>query len=1038
MIRLWTLGECVIEIDDVRIQPKSQQLFGALLFLVLQAGKRVTRQRIANVLWPHLDERRSLGTLRQVAYALRRLGVHLHWDTHAVQIAARDVDLDVNRVMARYAAGSIDPDGPIGAFLTGYTPRLSPEFNAWVDGERARQHTALTAVLLGVLNENRVRGRWSAVDLLARRCLAFDMLNEEATFALAEAAAMSGRKIEALNIIDRYLMDLDGRPTLVRVPAELLRVRIADHLPQAQTAADAVFIGRDEELALFNSMVRKARGGHGGAGLVWGTPGIGKARMAHEVGRLATLAGVHVITTIRQASDVRRPLSLFADLTPILQDLPGALGSSPVTLRYLARLTGDDPGPVAGVPDPGDEGVPGYVLAAVRRALADLITAVSEEQPLLLIIEHAHHLDPISLEILSDLIADIATHHIALLLTAPSPFPVASPLHTGARNLVVREIHPLTPDQSERLLHDLIHNVRGGLDPATVSRFTTLADGNPYFLHELAVSWMYYGDRATVPGSLTSALDHRVSLLSEPALRVLQSATLLAANSTFPRLERTTHYSHVDLLRAIDELHRAGLLRTTPGTVLPRHDVVAQSALGRLTPISKYYVHHCIAVVLEHELSAPHHQLALLWDCAAHFQAAQEFEHALTLVSKCAQKQLSLNLPREALELWQRAESLCRTADEHQAVSEGVIPALFALGDREQIHCVANDAVRLREGLAIRETRAQDWQLDALEASMFVYPGSTIALYAQAFELLDNRRNSVPHRVRAGTCALKIASALFDRERLTEAYTLLTSLFERYDAPAESIAAVELIYHTDTGDLFAGLQAGRDLVRISRNKEPLAILAKRLRWLARPLEFLGEFEEARAVLEEARDIAIQIESIGYRQSAEHSIAWTFLDQGNIEGVRHWLEQGSSCAQLPDSDNRKVTWSFLNAVVRILEGDLPGATEYAAPVLRIPVAELAQPNPTRLQHMALTMQCLLETNGQSPEGIQRLEAFIASFQRLQAFGEQDLAAFALADPAILRRRPIDAGMAITNYVLNTRLERYPLPPYLSERVGPITR
>ena len=30
-----------------------------------------------------------------------------------------------------------------------------------------------------------------------------------------------------------------------------------------------------------------------------------------------------------------------------------------------------------------------------------------------------------------------------------------------------------------------------------------LADGNPYFLHELAVAWMYYGEHATVPASVT-------------------------------------------------------------------------------------------------------------------------------------------------------------------------------------------------------------------------------------------------------------------------------------------------------------------------------------------------------------------------------------------------------------------------------------------------------------------------------------------------------------------------------------------------------
>jgi DNA-binding SARP family transcriptional activator/tetratricopeptide (TPR) repeat protein len=1032
MIRVRTLGECVIEIDDVRIQPKSQQLFATLLFLVLQAGKRITRQRLASVLWPDLDERRSLNTLRQVVYSLRRLGVQLHWDPLALYVSGRDVDLDVDSELTRYAGGSIDPEGPIGAFLTGYTPKLSPEFAAWVDGERARRHTALTAALLRALNENRLRGRWPAVDLLARRCLACDPLNEEATLAVAEAAAMTGRKVEALDIIDRYLRDVQGRPTAVRIPAEMLRRRIADHLPQPRNPIDTIFVGHDEDLAQLNGLVQQARTGHGGAALLWGPPGIGKARTAQEVGRLATLAGVHVVQSLRQASDVRRPLSLFADLTPVLQDLPGALGCSPVTLRYLARLTGDDPGPVAGIPDPGDEGVPGYVLAAVRRALADLISAVSEEQPLLFIIEHAHHLDPISTEILSDLIAVLDKQHIAIVMTAPTPFPLNHPLHTGAQHLITRELHPLTAPESERLLHGLIHNVRGGLDPDTIARYTTLADGNPYFLHELAVAWMYYGENATVPGSLTTALTHRVSTLSEPALRVLQSATLLGASSTFARLERTTHYSHTDLLRTIDELHRAGLLSPTPGTLLPRHDVVAKAAKQKLTPMARQYLHHCIALVLEQELDAAPH---LLWDCATHLREAEEFEHALILVSQSAERQLNLNLPREALELWQRAEALCRTAEEHQIVSERVIPALSALGDRERIQRAATDAARLREGLEIRERRTADWQLDALEASLFVHIGATVGLYAQAFEMIENHRNTVPHRVRAGTYALMIASALFDQHRLADAYTALKSVFQHHDASPDAIATAEMIYRTEIGDLVSGASAGRELVRLSRTGQPLAVLAKRLRWLARPLSFLGEFDETRNVLREARQLAIQIESPGHRESAEYALAWSFLDQGDLPGAHYWLEQSSSCDSLPDHDSRKLAWCYARAIASVIEGDKEGAISYAAPVLNMPGADdyTDESTLTRLQHKVLTMRVLTGTDNES-DGIRQWQRLLTSFQQLQRFGDHDVTAYALcADVHARHKQPAELMVAIAHYVEETRLERYPMPSYVQQQL-----
>jgi DNA-binding SARP family transcriptional activator len=1026
MIRLRTLGECVIEIDDVRVQPKSQHLFAALLFLVLQAGQRITRQRLASVLWPDLDERRSLASLRQIVYSLRRLGVHLHWDPHAVVIAARDVDLDVNRELARYAAGSIDPEGPIGAFLTGYTPRVSPEFAAWIDGERARRHTALTAVYLNALAQHRARGRWTGVDLLARRCLACDPLNEEATLALAEAAAMTGRKIEALDIIDRYLAELEGRPTPVRLPAALLRLRIADRLAQAPTAIDAVFVGREEELAVFNGLAHRARAGHGGAGLLWGARGIGKARMAHEVGRQATLAGLHVVQTIRRASDVRRPLSLFADLTPVLQDLPGAIGCSPVTLRYLARLTGDDPGPVAGVPDPGDEGVPGYVLAAVRRALADLIAAVSEEQPLLFIIEHAHYLDQISTEILSDLIAELDTHHIAVLLTAPTPFPATHPLHTDARNLVVRELHPLSPPESERLLHALIHNVRGGLDPETVARYTTLADGNPYFLRELAVAWMYYGEYATVPDSLTSALDHRVSTLSETALRVLQSATLLGPNSTFPRLERSTHLSHLDLLRSIDELHAAGLLRPAPGPVLPRHDVVAEAATRRLTPMAALYLHRRIAMAMEQDIDQSTYTTAL-WDCAQHYVAADDNQMALDLIGRCCDKLFELNLARETLELWTRARELCRTDEQHLHVIEKLISTNYALDDLGTVVSLALEMEDLRLRVRPSEYATTSVILDVLEARTRTVEGHDAEeLYNAAFGLLSNPTISSTDRARAGANAMVVAGALYDRARLCQTYLVLRSLSHRSQQRTLQQVKTDLIFQCEAGDLATAVELGAELVVLARSGNSFAKLAQALRFSAKPLGWLGQFDTAREALLEALEIADRLDSGGLAAKTLELIARTYLQQGDIEAADIWGAKG--IARIPASHHSQdIALQHLRATNALIRGDVDAARQIA----KEGNLHVAPSNPrSRFSYYMLAVQTLiasLTTEGPvSPEGTE----FLRLFGSRQSYGDQDT--FAYCAHRILRSagQTREAAQLLNDYQNDHRRERSPLPNYLA--------
>ena len=74
MIRLRTLGECIIEVDGERITPEYDSLFAALVYLTAERGRRVTRQALAELLWPHHDVAKGRHCLRQLLYRLRLVG----------------------------------------------------------------------------------------------------------------------------------------------------------------------------------------------------------------------------------------------------------------------------------------------------------------------------------------------------------------------------------------------------------------------------------------------------------------------------------------------------------------------------------------------------------------------------------------------------------------------------------------------------------------------------------------------------------------------------------------------------------------------------------------------------------------------------------------------------------------------------------------------------------------------------------------------------------------------------------------------------
>src|SRR5215208_2782285 len=77
MVRLATLGECAIEVAESRIGPDAEMSFAALLVLAFEAGRRIPRQELIQLLWPTAGERRARHCLRQTLYKLKQLGVAL-------------------------------------------------------------------------------------------------------------------------------------------------------------------------------------------------------------------------------------------------------------------------------------------------------------------------------------------------------------------------------------------------------------------------------------------------------------------------------------------------------------------------------------------------------------------------------------------------------------------------------------------------------------------------------------------------------------------------------------------------------------------------------------------------------------------------------------------------------------------------------------------------------------------------------------------------------------------------------------------------
>jgi DNA-binding SARP family transcriptional activator len=204
MFRFRTLGGAVLEGKNGPLSGRSS-LRLRLAFLALLAssrGRGVARDKLLVYLWPERDTDRGRHSLSQLLHAIRRdLGAE------AITFGVDDLRLNPSHVWTDIAAfEQAIADGELeaavslyeGPFLDGFFLSNAPEFERWVEEERARLAGAYTGSLEALALAASHRGDHVDAAKLWRRRLAIEPLNSGATLALMRALASAGDRAGAI------------------------------------------------------------------------------------------------------------------------------------------------------------------------------------------------------------------------------------------------------------------------------------------------------------------------------------------------------------------------------------------------------------------------------------------------------------------------------------------------------------------------------------------------------------------------------------------------------------------------------------------------------------------------------------------------------------------------------------------------------------------------------------------------------------------------------------------------------------------------
>ena len=879
LIRLQTLGAATILVGEVRLTAAAGTLFSLLLRLTGTPGMQLPRDVLRRSLWPDQADVRQRANLRQALYKLRGYGVQasMHGDVVAMDPAQVVRTFSLDRSTETFERDVTMGHEPFGTFLPGFAVPW-PELQEWIDQQREAVHADVRRVLAEQLRRRRARADWGGADALARWLLQFDPLNEEATLTVAECTLLSGSKREAIAILDRYLAELGPGAGDLRLQATMLRRRIAEPAARSRLSfapTERHFVGRETELADLTLAMRRARWHDGSAELLHGPPGIGKSRLAHELEKVAAIEGVRVAQASCRESDLLRPLSVFLDLVPELLSRPGALGSAPESLAALRRLAAPDRsvaatsgvppmpagGDMPGAPSPNAaEGAamrePMPMAASLRRAIIDLLAAVSEEKPLLLVVEDVHWIDEHSWEVLSDLADRTGAMRVFLLLTSREPHARPHRPQRVPLALRVRALPPLSSESCLVLSRAIGDDLSAPVSDELGGWFVNASEGNPLFLRALVNHWIETGEAGGVPPTLQGVIEQRLSQVSGDALRVLQTAALLGKWATGERVAKVLEIEFPRLLKSADELSRLGALKEAVGIAIEVHELVRRVALSSMSSASQRLLRSRIASALSAAPCFPqvHCELEVL----DHYANAGEGEKAVEFAANAVRTLLEIDLPHRAIAVCDHAMIAFPTLASEQRFLSLRRDSLYSAGQYSRLladhtwddlsatasgtwdHLNARDVIRMVE-----------------IADRAMYIGDFVDLCSRGLLIAKTPTVDARLRLRAAIAVIRASSMGVDKQIPESAYAVGLTISENGQAMPYAADELDMYFHTGFGQHEVAVASAKRLVRTAKSRRTPSDQVRILGDCAYSFMCAGLLSESDALFQETLREALQ-------------------------------------------------------------------------------------------------------------------------------------------------------------------------------------
>ena len=460
--------------------------------------------------------------------------------------------------------------------------------------------------------------------------------------------------------------------------------RVVVPSPRPPAIREIQLIDRVEEMRLLREAADRAVHGEGGVVFLYGKAGIGKTRLARELGAYARSRGMQVLSGRCPAlfrMDGVPPYVLWKEVikdyleacTP--EQLYTVIGFYPIE---VSKLVPELKQKLRTIPQSFPLS-PEHSRDRLFEAVSQFISNISKETPLLVILDDLQWTDQSSLLLLHYLARGVYKKPLLLL---------------GAyRDTYVDEKHPLSPVLTElnreRLLQsvplkrlsfdDVSEMIKRILEQDNVSKeFCKLVyektRGNPFFIEEVIKSLkeeevLYREEnkwkikevsRIEFPKTVKSVIKRRIGRLGDECQHVLTLASFVGKDFTFEALSGVTGVEEDKLLELMEKMLKAELVkeRVIRGEgVYSFADIIVRDVVYEEVSFSRRKrLHDVVGRALEKVYAKKIDEH--LGELALHFLESGDEEKALDYFLKAGEKAAKVYANSEAASYFQSALSL--------------------------------------------------------------------------------------------------------------------------------------------------------------------------------------------------------------------------------------------------------------------------------------------------------------------------------------------------------------------------------------------